>query len=487
MNRPPSPPPFEGHDDALSGTFNGGATLRTLPSNDYDNPVLVTTHSFVGLERTMKAEELEKTFFPGTIVIPHDDEGFWRVKVAKIIRVWAYICAVINGIAAIIIIAAIATPNWYYQDWPAGGDSWRIGIFRECIVGGSCSNVNLDRAVGLVSCSHSRSDYKARVDAVRALSIIALLLAAVTCFGGIFSGKIKWRRAPYMLLTSVILTGIFLGGAIIRFVFTMESWFWCNRSACGYLKEVLSQTTSCTSGYGYSLALICVALALVAISAGFCIGYIMMRPKIPHQERERLKSLKLLRRAQSQRSENPIEQPKPSVVAAQRAPPTAAAEVVRAQSSVVFSDLHASEQRQDEVSPRGQSKAKGSSPSHSIPPASIQQHEEVTARAQSQPKASSPTQGNQQPPAQRESSSIVTQHHVPTADAPSGSAVATEPPVRPADLPEGDWTFDPASGLYWSDTEFLYFDHEALQYYDPKSEMWYDPEKDIWYKDSGNE
>ena len=48
-------------------------------------------------------------------------------------------------------------------------------------------------------------------------------------------------------------------------------------------------------------------------------------------------------------------------------------------------------------------------------------------------------------------------------------------------LPEGDWVYDDASGLYWSDKEQLYLDHAAGQYYDPASGQWYDPATQRWY------
>lgn len=47
--------------------------------------------------------------------------------------------------------------------------------------------------------------------------------------------------------------------------------------------------------------------------------------------------------------------------------------------------------------------------------------------------------------------------------------------------PEGDWEFDPGSGLYWSDAEYLYLDTVNNQYFDPKSGQWYDPGTQRWY------
>lgn len=47
--------------------------------------------------------------------------------------------------------------------------------------------------------------------------------------------------------------------------------------------------------------------------------------------------------------------------------------------------------------------------------------------------------------------------------------------------PEGDWVYDEASGLYWSDTEYLYLDTLTNQYFDPKSSQWYDPASQTWY------
>ena len=55
-------------------------------------------------------------------------------------------------------------------------------------------------------------------------------------------------------------------------------------------------------------------------------------------------------------------------------------------------------------------------------------------------------------------------------------------PKKEKDLPDGDWTYDPDSGLYWSETEQLYLDRETEQYYDPSAGQWYDPVSDTWYE-----
>ena len=52
------------------------------------------------------------------------------------------------------------------------------------------------------------------------------------------------------------------------------------------------------------------------------------------------------------------------------------------------------------------------------------------------------------------------------------------PSERP--LPDGDWVFDESSGLFWSDTEFLYLDRATGNFYDPKSCQWYNSETKTW-------
>ena len=68
-----------------------------------------------------------------------------------------------------------------------------------------------------------------------------------------------------------------------------------------------------------------------------------------------------------------------------------------------------------------------------------------------------------------------------------GRDTNNDAPLDPSSFPlppeEGDWAFDDASGMYWSEQEFLYVDTVTNQYFDPNSDMWWDPEADRWYKE----
>jgi hypothetical protein len=48
-------------------------------------------------------------------------------------------------------------------------------------------------------------------------------------------------------------------------------------------------------------------------------------------------------------------------------------------------------------------------------------------------------------------------------------------------LPEGDWVFDKASGLYWSENEKLFLHLESAMFYDPATDMWCNSENNEWF------
>lgn len=62
----------------------------------------------------------------------------------------------------------------------------------------------------------------------------------------------------------------------------------------------------------------------------------------------------------------------------------------------------------------------------------------------------------------------------------SSAAPAAASPPRPA-LPEGDWVLDPDSGLYWSETNYLFLHLDTGQFFDPNTNMWFDSATQEWY------
>jgi hypothetical protein len=49
------------------------------------------------------------------------------------------------------------------------------------------------------------------------------------------------------------------------------------------------------------------------------------------------------------------------------------------------------------------------------------------------------------------------------------------------ELPPGDWVFDRASGLYWSENEKLFLHLETAMFYDPATDMWCNSETGEWF------
>ena len=60
-----------------------------------------------------------------------------------------------------------------------------------------------------------------------------------------------------------------------------------------------------------------------------------------------------------------------------------------------------------------------------------------------------------------------------------GDAAESRPSLFP--LPDGDWTIDERSHLYWSEETRLFFDDTTGYFYDPDSEMWYNPVTKKWF------
>ena len=57
---------------------------------------------------------------------------------------------------------------------------------------------------------------------------------------------------------------------------------------------------------------------------------------------------------------------------------------------------------------------------------------------------------------------------------------ATSP--REDKTPVGEeWSFDAASGMYWSTKRSLYLDPDTGHYFDPTTAQWYNPETGVWY------
>jgi hypothetical protein len=72
----------------------------------------------------------------------------------------------------------------------------------------------------------------------------------------------------------------------------------------------------------------------------------------------------------------------------------------------------------------------------------------------------------------------------PTLSESSGAEAAVPPSGAAATGTRalvGDWEYDAACGLFWSETEGLYFDAASNHFYHPLSEQWFDPAEDQWY------
>jgi len=63
----------------------------------------------------------------------------------------------------------------------------------------------------------------------------------------------------------------------------------------------------------------------------------------------------------------------------------------------------------------------------------------------------------------------------------SGQAGSSKAPADVPAPPEGDWTYDSASGLFWSESHQLFLHTQSSQFYDPKSGMWFNPDTQEWY------
>ena len=65
---------------------------------------------------------------------------------------------------------------------------------------------------------------------------------------------------------------------------------------------------------------------------------------------------------------------------------------------------------------------------------------------------------------------------------PSGNA-ANGAPTHPEgfELPEGDWQWDAASNMYWSESQYLFLNPLNSHFYDPNSNHWYNAETEAWY------
>eukprot|EP00658_Telonema_sp_P-2_P007074 TRINITY_DN12639_c0_g1_i1.p1 TRINITY_DN12639_c0_g1~~TRINITY_DN12639_c0_g1_i1.p1 ORF type:complete len:275 (-),score=82.65 TRINITY_DN12639_c0_g1_i1:267-1091(-) len=49
------------------------------------------------------------------------------------------------------------------------------------------------------------------------------------------------------------------------------------------------------------------------------------------------------------------------------------------------------------------------------------------------------------------------------------------------ELPEGDWVWDSASNMYWSESQYLFLNPQNSHFYDPNSNHWYNAETESWY------
>ena len=247
------------------------------------------------------------------------------------------------------------TTDWYEIE-PNNTTTIKVGLLQSCVQDECKTNDFKDQA----GCDRSGSGMTTRINAILGLLISAAIVAVIAIVLIAVSFAKPTTPAKPLAVFGCVLATAAVASSLALFVYTVENWYFCDKSYCAY-----NNTPGCKNGFAMSFYIACGG-GLALLIAFICQLVAMLTGAPP--------------------SEPEAQQPSPA------------------------------------------------------------------------------NRGGQQ---------------ASSANEPHAAYAADDNGVPPP--PDGDWTYDAGSGLYWSEREYLYVDTVTNQYYDPKSGQWYDPQSQTWY------
>lgn len=328
-------------------------------------------------------------------------------------------------------VAALATNEWYVVDTATSETT--VGVYQTC-TGGSCKKLSFGDFT-TPKCTRKGDDMQRRIHTVFGLTIGGGAAALITLVFSCFAAKSRLTMTLTLIVALLSLGAI--AAADIIFPFTFHKYYYCDEPYCDYAFGVAGNTGKCVSFFGYSYALAIVAgacmwTALVMLLQVACCG---MEQQPAASEQQGATTAGSAAGAEEQGTE---------MTTSRSAPPTNSKDSKKNKKS----------KNDNKSGDRGSAAAPASAAT-------------AAAGGAAAAGSTSPSAGG---PAARNGND-------------DGGSPAGQQMNAPPEGMEG-WELDANTGLYWSDTEKLFYDAGSGHFYDPKSELWYDPTTQQWYQGS---
>lgn len=346
-------------------------------------------------------------------------------------------------------LAALLTTQWY--SITLGTVSYDVGAYKLC-VNGACDRSYYTAVATLLSssltCNRSPDDLGQRANAVFGLTIAGGALCLISFLVTVVAGCRS--QLPPGVLPVVAVLGSLLGfstlaAADVLFPFVWHKWLFCDTPFCD---SSLATNPKCDSFFGYSFAFVIVAAACAAVAT---VLHLVTAVSV----------------AKAHASSSAAFLPPPATLP----PPSSTAPAIDDGSSPLQGVASVTRRHRDGAE-------------HPIPPGERDAHGAFSSQAHHTQESNGRFAAEHVQAVSTAATGVQrgAEDRSPIAENRRTSEMRVLTNTTTNNQSLDGWELDPNTGLYWSDTEKLFYDPVSGHFYDPESELWYDPTTEQWYQ-----
>lgn len=345
----------------------------------------------------------------------------------------AVVAGILGAIAIGMLGYGVQTDNWL--EMSVNGVDYNMGLFDTCS-NVSCVDISFntlnETQCGADGPTIEGSSIQLRYWAIRGLFFFEAFGCFIICVLSLAACQ-RGATGTSPLVTLIAALVAMLGGAagVGLWVMSIQGYFFCETTYCEMLALTSGSADGCTESFGLSFY-------IAAASMGTCIAVLVLAVVIM-----------VGRKKKSVETE-----------------PVAGGEDTKDDTTAAPTEVTSGAEKNDgDAAPA----AADSSAKQEATTTDQQNGSDDTNGTTTAANDAEDTPAKQQPAANGGTS--------PSSPSPArGSDGAVD-----AEKLEGDWVFDDDSGMYWSESNYLFLNPENGHYYNPNADQWFNPDTQEWY------